>query len=39
VNTVKGEVEHPYLEGKEGFTFEEDDSVVEQRICREVRDE
>ena len=33
VNTVKGVVEHPIL-GTPAFTFEEDDSVVDVRMCR-----
>jgi len=28
VNTVKGVVDHPYVEGTKGYTFEEDDSIV-----------
>lgn len=32
VNTVRGEVEHP-ITGRPAFTFYEDDSVVEQRMC------
>jgi len=32
VNTVKGVVVHP-VTGRDAFTFVEDDSVVECRIC------
>lgn len=36
VNTVKSEVDHPFLPGKRGYIFEEDDSVVRVSYCEEV---
>ena len=38
INTVKGVVMHPILKNLKAFTFEEDDSIVECRRCREVCD-
>lgn len=38
INTVKGEVDHPVLHIP-AYTFEEDDSIVEQRQCVEVKRE
>ena len=32
INTVKGEKINPYT-GKPGYTFEEDDSIVNQEVC------
>lgn len=32
-NTIKDVVEHPYVNGKIAYTFEEDDSCVEAKIC------
>jgi len=37
VNTVKGVVIHPIMKDELGFTFEEDDSVVECWRCVEVK--
>ena len=36
VATVKGYLEHPFLEGVIALSFEEDDSFVRASICREV---
>lgn len=38
VNTVKGIVNHPIL-NIPAFTFEEDDSYVECRRCKQVQNE
>lgn len=38
INTVKGETINPNT-GKPAYTFLEDDSVVDQYICREVAEE
>ena len=35
-NTVKGVVEHPYKKGVMGYTFLEDESIVECQICYKV---
>lgn len=35
-NTVKGVVDHPYKAGVKGYTFFEDESIVECQICYKV---
>lgn len=35
-NTVKGVVDHPYKKGVKGYTFLEDESIVECQICYKV---
>ncbi len=36
INTVKGETTNPYT-GRESYIFEEDDSIVEKRMCEIVK--
>ena len=38
INTVKNEIVNPYT-GKPAFTFLEDDSIVDQYICKIVQEE
>ena len=38
VNTVKDIVPHPIMKDKMGFTFEEDDSIVECWRCKLVEE-
>ena len=35
-NTVKDVVDHPYKKGVKGYTFIEDESIVECQICYKV---
>ena len=37
INTVKGETTNPNT-GKPAYTFYEDDSIVDQQICKEVHE-
>lgn len=38
INTIKGIIQHPILEGEMAFTFFDDDSYVECRRCVIVED-